>query len=274
MEPIETYEPIGGYSQPTMTSPPVSSPNNYDKFGAAGRVLYELAEENEKLREVIGQHEKDKNDVEKYKRRYQEKSEECDDLKEENKALKEKNKLLESQKGIDISQLKFLYNYDIMDFSEKLEASDIERIIDICLELAKTPMSKGYLIDDSMDIIPIYILLAEKGVFKKHGNSEKDTRNWGLTAFCNIWNNNVLPRIDDEARRDKLRCDSSKISNELKKELWKAAASCSWSNLYKNCDNSNGRASRKKAKLGRAINIQKRLESLLEQIPILKSKKF
>lgn len=274
MEPIETYEPIGGYSHPTMAYTPATSPIDYEKHGEAGRFLYELAEENKRLRDVIAQHEKDKCDVEKYKRRYQKISEECDDLKEENKALKEKNELLELQYGNGNPLLKFLYNYDIMDFSEKLEASDIERIIDICLELAKTPMSKGYLIDDSMDIIPIYILLAEKGVFKKHGNSDKDTRNWGLTAFCNIWNNNVLPRIDDEARRDKLRCDSSKISNELNKEPWKAAASCSWSNLYKNCDNSNGRESRKKAKLGRAINIQKRLESLLEQIPILKSKKY
>lgn len=114
----------------------------------------------------------------------------------------------------------------------------------------------------------------KKNAFRKHGNSDNDTRNWGLTTLCDCWNNNVVPRITDEKRREELRCDVGKIKSAIGNEPWKNSASCSWRGLYNRYDNSNGRNSKKKAKLGRAINIQNRLVKLLEQIPALKSKKY
>ena len=265
----EPYKATNGYSQPTMTSPPATSPMDYDKFGEAGRILFSLAEENKELRNLAAQAE----DFKKYKNLYTNKCVECDSLKEENKLLKEENRLLKQQ-GNGASHPKFQYIFDTTDFNERMEAEDIEHLMDILLELAETPLPRGYLIETSMDIVPIYIMLAERNTFNKHGKSDVDSRNWGIVPFCDCWNNNVVPRIADDKRREELFCDSSKIKGALSKEPWKESASCSWNRLYESCDNSNGRNAKKKAKLDRAINIKMRLEKLLEQIPSLKSKKY
>lgn len=268
MEPNEPYKATNGYSQPTMTPPPATS-NDYQIFGEAGRILYELAEENKELRKLAAQAE----DHKKYKDLYTNKCVECDSLKEENKLLKEENRLLKQQ-GNGIPQTKFQYIFDTIDFNERMEIEDIESLMDILLKLAETPQPRGYIVTDFMDIVPIYILLAERNAFNRHGNSETDTRNWGIVPLCDCWNNNVVPRIADEKRREKLLCDSTKIKNALNKEPWKESASRSWNSLYNVCENKNGQISKRKAKLGRAINIKMRLEKLLEQIPALKSKKY
>lgn len=268
MEPNEPYKATNGYSQPTMTPPPATS-NDYQIFGEAGRILYELAEENKELRKLAAQAE----DHKKYKDLYTNKCVECDSLKEENKLLKEENRLLKQQ-GNGIPHSKFKYVFDTTDFNERMVIEDIERLMNILYELAETKLPKGYLIETSMDIVPIYIILAERNTFNKHGKSDGDSRNWGIVHLCDCWNNNILPRIADAKRREELLCDSTKIKNALNKEPWKESTSRSWNSLYNVCENKNGQISKRKAKLGRAINIKMRLEKLLEQIPALKSKKY
>ena len=93
MDLTDTYNTTNGYSQPTTTSPPGNS-NDYEQFGVAGRVLYELSEENKRLQVYKSQYEAESKEKEDYKRRYYEKCEECDDVKSENKLLKEEIKLL------------------------------------------------------------------------------------------------------------------------------------------------------------------------------------
>lgn len=269
METIDPYKTTNGYSQPTMTPPPTAS-NESPDFEGIGRLYIQ----NEQLKKRIEELEEKTAEETAYKQRYYDKCEECDDVKNENKLLKEENRLLEQKLNDGVPRSGFLYNFDVMDFNDNMGYKDIERLMDICLELAETPLPKGYLIEDSMDVVPLYILLAERNAFRKRGDSDKDTRNWGLTAFCECWNNNVIPRIADEKRKDELRCDSKKIKGELNRDLWKNSASCSWNGLYARCDNGNGRNSKKKAKLGRAVNIQKRMDKLLEQIPALKIKKY
>lgn len=271
MDLTDTYNTTNGYSQPTTTSPPAPS-NDYEQFGAAGRVLYELSEENKRLQTYKSQYEAEAKEKEDYKRRYYEKCEECDDVKSENKLLKEEIKLLKQQ-GNGIPCSRYQYVFDTMDFNEKLENTDIERLMDICLELAETKLPKGYLIEDSKDVVPIYILLAERGTFSKHGDSDNDNRNRGATALFECWNNNIVPRISDEKRREELLCNTANLNSALGKKPWKGAASCSWNRLYDEaCGNKNGQKAKAKNKLGRAINIKKRLEPLLDQIPVLKSK--
>lgn len=267
MEPIETYETAIGYSQPTMTSPPATSSVNCEKIEDTVRYLFRLVDENKELRERIAQLEENAN----FKDLYTNKCVENDGLKEENKLLKKENRILKQQ-GNGVSPPKFQYNFDMTDFNEKMKIEDIERLMDILLELAEMPQPRGYLVEDSMDVVPIYIILSEKDTFAK-GKSQDD-RNWGLAAFCNCWNNNVVPRISDEKRRKELYCDSIKIKNELSKAPWKDSASCSWYSLYHNCGDANGQASKRKGKLRRAVNIQNRFEKALEQIPALKSKKY
>lgn len=273
MDLTDTYNTTNGYSQPTTTSPPGNS-NDYEQFGAAGRVLYELSEENKRLQTYKSQYEAEASVREKFERRYYEKCIECDDVKYENKLLKEENKLLKQQLVNGVSHSKFQYVFDAMDFNDEFENTDIERLMDICFELAETKLPKGYLVNDSKDVIPIYILLAERGAFSKHGDSDNDNRNWGATAFFECWNNNIVPRISDEKRREELLCNTANLNSALGKEPWKGAASCSWNRLYDEaCGNKNGQKAKTKNKLGRAINIKKRLEPLLDQIPILKSKR-
>ena len=114
----------------------------------------------------------------------------------------------------------------------------------------------------------------EKGLFALQGKSSNDDRHWGLTALCNCWDNNIVGRVVDEKRKIELRSDYAAIKSELSKQPWKGASSCSWRNLYDNCNSKNGRNSKKKEKLCRAVNIQKRLEELLKQIPALRGKRF
>ena len=273
MEQIDTYNTTNGYSQPTMTSP-ISDSNAYEKFEDAGRILYQLSEENKRLQVYESKFEAEVIEKEKYKERYYAKCEECDDVKSENKLLKEEIRLLRLHQGNGAPLSKFQYVFDVMDFNDNVDIPAIERLMDICLELAETKLSRGYLIEESEDIAPLYILLAERNVFRQHGNIVKDQRNWGLTAFCDCWNNNILPRICDERRKDKLYCDSDQIKSALGKAPWKDSASLSWSRLHDAYGNSNGQISRRKKKLARAINIKKRMEVLLEQIPALKSKKY
>jgi hypothetical protein len=252
-----------------MTSPPATS-NDYQIFGEAGRFLYELAEENKELRKLAAQAE----DFKKYKDLYTNKCVEYDEEKQENKRLKEEIQLLRKQQGNGIPHTKFQYVFDTTDFNERMEIGDIERLMDILLELADTKLPKGYLIETSMDIVPIYIMLAERNTFNKHGKSDGDLRNWGIVSLCNCWNNNVVPRIADEKRREELLCYSKEIAKALNSPPWKDSTSRSWNSLYDACGNGNGQISKRKAKLGRAINIKMRLEKLLERIPALKSKKY
>lgn len=268
MEDIEPYKATNGYSHPTMTSPPVTSNETVD-FGGIGRLYVQ----NEQYKKRIEELEFENKDAGKYKQRYFDKCVEYDDLKEEYKLLKEENRLLKQQ-GNGIPHSNFQYVFDTTDFNERMEIVDIERLMDILLELADTKLPKGYLIETSMDIVPIYIMLAERNTFNKHGKSGEVSRNWGIVPFCNCWNNNVVPRIADEKRREQLLCNSKEITKTLNNPPWKDSTSCSWNNLYNACDNTNGQISKRKAKLGRAINIKMRLEKLLEQIPALKSKKY
>ena len=269
MEPIDTYKATNGYSQPTVTPPPATS-NESPNFEAIGRLYYD----NNQLRLRVEQLEAEISKGSNYKELYHEKCEKYDGLEKKYILLKDENGLLKQQleKGIPLSD--FPYNYDMMDFNEGMDASDIEQLMDIFLKLAETPQPRGYLVKDSMDVVPLYILLAEKGAFRKHGNSDKDTRNWGLSAFCGCWNNNVVLRIADKERRNELLCNERIIKSELGNSPWKNSDSCSWRSLYDSCSHSNGQSSKKKAKLGRAINIKSRLEKLLEQIPALKAKKY
>lgn len=269
MEIIGPYEANKGYCQPTSTPPPVTS-NESSDFEGIGRLYMQ----NEQQRKRIEELERSLSEAEDYEQCYKEKCKKYDALEKENDELKEKIKQLEQQLEYGNPPPSFLYNYDITDFHEKMQATDIERLMDNFLELAETKLPRGYLMETAMDVVSLYILLAERNVFRKHDNSDNDTRNWGLTSFCDCWNNNVVPRITDENRKVQLCCDSKKIKSELSRDLWKNAASCSWSNLYDRCDNSKGQISKRKAKLGRAINIQRRLERHLEQIPALKSKKY
>lgn len=269
MEPNDPYKATNGFSQPTVTSPSAPS-NEPPNFEAMGRLYYD----NEQLKLRVKELESEKSKGLNYKERYYEKCEKYDDLEKKFKLLEDENRLLKQQLEKGIPHSGFLYNYDVMDFNEDMDASDIERLMDICLSLADVPQARGYLIEDSKGVIPIYILLAEKGAFRKHGNSDKDTRNWGLAAFCRCWNDNVVTRITDEKRRIDLCCEYKKIESALNKEPWSGANSCSWRKLHDSYPHNNGRNSRKKAKLGRAINIKSRLEKLLEQIPALKAKKY
>lgn len=269
MEPVETYTTIaGGYSQSIMTPPPVIASEKSADFEAIGSLYVQ----NEQLKKRIAELEAEISKGGIYKQRYYTKCEECDDLKKENKLLKEENKLLKQQQETGVILSEFRYSYDVTAFKNEMESTDIERLMDILLELAEMPQPQGYLIEASMDIVPVYILLAERGTFRVRG--ESDNRNWGLTAFCDCWNNNVVCRIADITRKDGLTCDSVKIKNELSREPWRNSASCSWSNLYDGIAHRNGQNSRKKTKLGRAVNVKKRMEKFLEQIPSLKSKKY
>ena len=269
MEPIDTYNTANGYSQPTVTSPLVTSNESMD-FEGIGRLYVE----NDRLKKRIQELELKENEDGRYKSLYHNKCEECDDVKSENKLLKEEIKLLKQQQGNGVFHSKFQYVFDAMDFNDEFENTDIERLMDICFELAETKLPKGYLIEDSKDVIPIYILLAERGAFSKHGDSDNDNRNWGVTALFECWNNNIVPRISDEKRREELLCNTANLNSALGKEPWKGAASCSWNRLYDDsCGNKNGQKAKRKNKLGRAINIKKRLEPLLDQIPVLKSKR-
>ena len=265
----EPNKATNGYSQPTMTFPPATS-NEYQIFGEAGRILFGLAEENKELRKLAAQAE----DFRKYKDLYTDKCVECDEEKREKKRLKEEIQLLRRQLENGIPQSKFQYNFDTTNFNERMQIEDIERLMDILLELADTKLPKGYLIETSMDIVSVYIMLAERNSFNKHGRSDADSRNWGVVLLCDCWNNNVVSRIVDEKRREELLCDSDKIKKALNNPPWKDSTSRSWNSLYDACGNGNGQISKRKTKLGRAINIKMRLERLLEQIPALKSKKY
>jgi hypothetical protein len=251
-----------------MTSPPDTSNETVD-FGGIGRLYVQ----NEQYKKRIEELEFENKDAGKYKQRYFDKCVEYDDLKNENKLLKEENRLLKQQ-GNGIPHSKFQYVFDTTDFNERMEIGDIERLMDILLELADTKLPKGYLIETSMDIVPIYIMLAERNTFNKHGKSDADSRNWRIVPLCDCWNNNVVSRIADEKRREELLCYSDKIKRALNSPPWKDSTSRSWNSLYNVCENKNGQISKRKAKLGRAINIKMRLERLLEQIPALKSKKY
>ena len=269
MEEPEPYKATNGFSQPTMTSPPDTS-NETMNFEGIGRLYVQ----NEQYKKRIEELEFENKDAGKYKQLYFEKCEECDDLKKDNKRLKEEIQLQKKQQGNGIPHTKFQYVFDTTDFNERMEIGDIERLMDILLELADTKLPKEYLIETSMDIVPIYIMLAERNTFNKHGKSDRDSRNWGIVPLCDCWNNNVLPRIADEKRREELLCDSGKIKKALNSPPWKDSASCSWNSLYDACGNGNGQISKRKAKLGRAINIQKRLEKLLDTMHILRGKKY
>lgn len=264
----ELYKSTNGYSQPTMTPPPATSNETVD-FGGIGRLYVQ----NEQYKKRIEELEFENKDAGKYKQRYFDKCVEYDDLKEEYKLLKEENRLLKQQ-GNGIPHTKFQYVFNTTDFNERMEIEDIERLMDILLELADTKLPKGYLIETSMDIVPIYIMLAERNTFNKHGKSDGDSRNWGIVPLCDCWNNNVVPRIADEKRREELLCYSKEIAKGLNNSPWKDSTSRSWNSLYDACGNGNGQISKRKAKLGRAINIKMRLEKLLERIPALKSKKY
>lgn len=269
MEPNNPYKAANGFSQPTVTPPPATS-NEPPDFEAMGR----LYSDNEQLKLRVKELESEISKGSNYKELYHEKCVKYDGLEKKFKLLEDEYRHLKQQLEKDIPHSDFQYNYNVMDFNEDMDASDIERLMDICLKLAEVPQPKGYLVKDSMDVVPFYILLAEKGAFRKHGNSDKDTRNWGLSAFCECWNNNVVPRIADKERRNELLCNERIIKSELGNSPWKNSDSCSWRNLYDSYPHNNGRNSRKKAKLGRAINIKSRLEKLLEQIPALKAKKY
>ena len=264
----EPYKATNGYSQPTMTSPPATSNETVD-FEGIGRLYFQYEQNKKRIEEL----ESEIKDAEKYKQRYFDKCVEYDDLNKEYKLLKEENRLLK-QHGTGIPHSKFQYVFDTTDFNERMGIKDIEQLMDILLELAETRQPRGYLVEDSMDVIPFYILLAEKDAFIKHGNSDKDTRNWGIVPLCDCWNNNVVARIADEKRREELLCDSDKIKKALNNPPWKDSTSQSWNSLYDACGNGNGQISKRKAKLGRAINIKMRLERLLEQIPSLKREKY
>lgn len=264
----ELYKSTNGYSQPTMTSPPATS-NEMMNFEGIGRLYVQ----NEQYKKRIEELESENKDAKEFKKRYFDKCVEYDDLKNEHKLLKEEIRLLKQQ-GNGVSHPKFQYIFDTTYFNERMGIEDIEHLMDILLELAETKLPKGYLIETSVDIVPIYIMVAERYTFNKHGKSDGDSRNWGLTAFCNCWNNNVVPRIVDVERREELLCDSDKIKKALNSPPWKDSTSRSWNSLYDACGNGNGQISKRKAKLGRAINIKMRLEKLLERIPALKSKKY
>lgn len=145
-----------------MTPPPATS-NESPNFESIGRLYYD----NEQLRLRVKELESENSKGSNYKERYREKCEKYDDLERSYDLLKEENRRLKQQLNDGIPHSSFPYNFDVMDFNDNMECKDIERLMDICLELTETKLPRGFLMEDSMDVVPIYILLAEKKRFQE-----------------------------------------------------------------------------------------------------------
>lgn len=150
--------------------------------------------------------------------------------------------------------LKFSYVYDLTDFDSKAECSDVEFLLDKLLVLAAEKIrSNVYVVRSGTDVAILYMVLCDSepiGGSKYHYIGK-------LKNFCEMWNENVVMRIDDEDRRNVLLAKYASIKTEHASKKWTEVAPSSWRRL------ADDTTVRDHHNYVRAFNIKSRLEQLL-----------
>lgn len=147
----------------------------------------------------------------------------------------------------------FKYEYDLSDFKNDAGIKDVDHLFDCLLRLAEAKLRpEVFLINNASDIVPIYIVLTkdsklEDSIYQYRGK---------LTVFCDYWNTNIVPHIQDSERAEKLRCKYDSIKAEINKKHWKDIGPGSWRRLA-------SESSKKKKTYQRAFNIKERIVNMI-----------
>lgn len=247
-----TYTTIDtdGFIPTDVTLSVQSRLNSFDEI--ARIVCAPLVDENTKLKSekerLLEQHHNDQMKI--------------DYLLEENVKMKEyKEKLEHAQEVIQTYKTAlethdptptFKYVYDLTDYDKDTPSLQIENNLDKLLLLANTRI-KGdeYLIDCQMAVVPLFKLILNSGNKRIHYIGD-------LKTLVDTWNENVVSRIEDEKRKETLKCNYTTISKEMQNSRWKEISPESWFNLLYSGDTK----SISKKILKRAVNIKDRYDRM------------
>lgn len=171
------------------------------------------------------------------------------ELKQYKDKLEETQRIIKDQEvGYDnVSQLDLVY--DITDYPNVETSADINRVWQKYIDIAMARMSnKEYVMKNSSDIIPFYILITEDPQIMKTCYHYSGS----FSDFCECWNVNIKKNIDDKDTVDKLTCKHDSLKAEKNRAPWKTSSIASWKRI---CNED----AKNKTKMKRALNIRVRL---------------
>lgn len=171
-------------------------------------------------------------------------------LREKDRRIRElEKKLLQLEGNSD----DYIYKYDITNYGGNPSYITVKIFWDGMRSLTNEITQSGeFLIKSQSDVAPVYIILTTSNKFRN------STWHWcgTLKDFCDSWNVNVIPRIDDNERAQKLICNPNTLSKVLNRAPWKNTEISKWKDAA-------SEQPRYKKDFECALNIKDRFERLV-----------
>lgn len=171
-------------------------------------------------------------------------------LREKDRRIRElEKKLLQLEGNSD----DYIYKYDITNYGGNPSHLTVKIFWDGMRSLTNEITQSGeFLIKSQSDVAPVFIILTKSNKFRN------STWHWcgTLKDFCDSWNVNVIPRIDDNERAQKLICNPNTLSKVLNRTPWKNTEISKWKDAA-------SEQPRYKKDFECALNIKDRFERLV-----------